>query len=111
MKNINFGVNNIAFFFQAAEKFIKACLYSVDRETAREWRGEDLSQLCSRLDNQEALQLVQEIVVKIGVYGRMRYPGHHGCPCDWYSEEDGEYVLARVRRLKDLLYNVFRAGL
>lgn len=107
-QGVNFGhaVNNICFVFQAAEKFIKACLYSVDREAAQEWRGEDLTTLCSRLNNQEASQLVREMEIRIGVYGRMRYPGYHGCPCDWYSEEDGKYVLERVQRLKYLLYMV-----
>ncbi|KAK3892785.1 hypothetical protein Pcinc_003373 [Petrolisthes cinctipes] len=90
---------------QAAGKFLKACLYQVDRDTATMIDNIDsLTNLCHSLNLPQTLeQLVNEVTARVGNNDRLRFPDFLGCPCDRYSRQDATFVLEKVNSLKELL--------
>ncbi|KAK4315041.1 hypothetical protein Pmani_013712 [Petrolisthes manimaculis] len=99
----------IYFCLQAAGKFLKACLYQVDRDTATTIDNIDsLTNLCHLLNLPHTLeQLVNEVMARVGGNNGngLRFPADLlvGCPCDRYSSQDATFVLEKVNSLKELL--------
>ncbi|KAK4303238.1 hypothetical protein Pmani_024830 [Petrolisthes manimaculis] len=89
----------IYFCLQAAGKFLKACLYQVDRDAATTIVNIDsLTNLCHLLNLPQTLeQLVNEVMARVGGNNGdgLRFPLHLlvGCPCDRYSSQDATFVL------------------
>ncbi|KAK4303161.1 hypothetical protein Pmani_024754 [Petrolisthes manimaculis] len=98
----------IYFCLQAAGKFLKACLYQVDRDAATTIVNIDsLTNLCHLLNLPQTLeQLVNEVMARVGGNNGdgLRFPLHLlvGCPCDRYSSQDATFVLEMVNSLKEL---------
>ncbi|KAK3895085.1 hypothetical protein Pcinc_001180 [Petrolisthes cinctipes] len=94
----------IYFCLQAAGKFVKACLYQVDRDAAMTNNIDSLTKLCCLLNLPQTLkQLVNEVMATVGNSDWLRVPDILGCPCDRYSQQDATFVLEKVNNLKELL--------
>ncbi|KAK3885431.1 hypothetical protein Pcinc_010347 [Petrolisthes cinctipes] len=94
----------IYFCLQAAGKFVKACLYQVDRDAAMTNNIDSLIKLCCLLNLPQTLkQLVNEVMSRVGNSDWLRVPDILGCPCDRYSQQDATFVLEKVNNLKELL--------
>ena len=78
------------FYFQAAEKSLKALLCLSSGKSIALQGGHDLSDLCDHVEDETIRTLCNKLQSVIGFTGQMRYPDKHPypkVPRDMYSNE------------------------
>nr|XP_045611839.1 uncharacterized protein LOC123766597 isoform X1 [Procambarus clarkii] len=91
----------------AAEKILKAALYLEDRNKAETFQrggtSHSLTIISLSLQSNDSNRLASALESRVGHHTNMRYPSFQGCPCDYYTTDDANYMLSTTEELMQLL--------
>nr|XP_045611840.1 uncharacterized protein LOC123766597 isoform X2 [Procambarus clarkii] len=92
---------------KAAEKILKAALYLEDRNKAETFQrggtSHSLTIISLSLQSNDSNRLASALESRVGHHTNMRYPSFQGCPCDYYTTDDANYMLSTTEELMQLL--------